>query len=92
MEDKFSLCGKVAVVTGATGTFGGEFCRTFAEHGADIVIASRSMEKGEVVAQKLRQEYGVDAKVILWDATDVESIKALALEAKAWKGHVDVLN
>ena len=38
---------KVAVVTGATGTFGSEFCRTFAEHGADLVLACRSKEKGE---------------------------------------------
>ena len=90
MEDRFSLQGKVAVVTGATGTFGSEFCRAFAEHGADLVLACRTAEKGEVLAQELRQ-YGVDTKVILWDATDVESIKALAAQAKEWKGHVDVL-
>ena len=44
MDNRFSLAGKVAVVTGANGTFGSEFCRTFAEAGADIV-ASWEMEK-----------------------------------------------
>ena len=39
MDNRFSLAGKVAVVTGANGTFGSEFCRTFAEAGADIVLA-----------------------------------------------------
>lgn len=90
MEDRFSLQGKVAVVTGATGTFGSEFCRAFAAHGADIVLACRTAEKGEALAQELREQ-GVDTKVILWDATDVESIKELAKQAKEWKGHVDVL-
>ena len=40
MDQRFSLQGKVAVVTGANGTFGSEFCRTFAEAGADIVLAT----------------------------------------------------
>ena len=46
MENKFSPEDKVAVVTGATGTFGTEFCRTFAANGADIVAAVRPKEKG----------------------------------------------
>lgn len=91
MKDRFSLQGKVAVVTGATGTFGREFCHTFAEHGADLVIAARSAEKGEALAKELQQQYGVETKVITWDAADVETIKALAIKARDWKGHVDVL-
>ena len=51
MDQRFSLQGKVAVVTGANGTFGSEFCRTFAEAGADIVLAVRTAEKGEAVAE-----------------------------------------
>ena len=91
MEDRFSLKGKVALVTGATGTFGGEFCRTFAENGADIIIASRSKEKGDAFAEFLRKEYGVDTLVITWNATDVESIKKMAKDAFAWKNRIDVL-
>ena len=91
MDNRFSLAGKVAVVTGANGTFGSEFCRTFAEAGADIVLTVRTAEKGEVVAKELREKYGVDTKVIEWCAQDVDTIRNLAREAKAWKGHVDVL-
>ena len=91
MKDRFSLQGKVAVVTGATGTFGREFCHTFAEHGAHLVLAVRSAEKGDTLAKELQQRYGTDTKVITWDAADVETIKTLAVEARDWKGHVDVL-
>ena len=64
MDERFSLKGKVAVVTGANGTFGSEFCRTFADAGADIVLAVRTAEKGEAVAAQLREVYGVDTKVV----------------------------
>ena len=91
MDNRFSLKGKVAIVTGANGTFGSEFCRTFAEAGADIVLAVRTREKGEAVAAQLREAYGVDTKVIEWSAADVDTIRNLATEAKEWKGHIDVL-
>ena len=91
MENKFSLKGKVAVVTGASGTFGGEFSRTFAAYGADVVLAVRNCEKGERVAAQLRESYGVETKVVYFEATDVETINAMAAEAWAWKGHVDVV-
>lgn len=91
MTEQFSLKGKVAVVTGATGTFGGEFCRTFAEHGADLVLAVRNTEKGEAFAESLQKQYGVETKVLYFEATDVESIKEMAHQAQAWKNHVDVV-
>lgn len=91
MNERFSLKGKVAVVTGATGTFGKEFSRIFAENGADLVIASRSEEKGDALASELKEKYGTDSLVVTWDATSVESIKELAVKALAFRGHVDVL-
>ncbi len=91
MNEKFSLKGKVAVVTGATGTFGKEFSKIFAQHGAQMVLASRNKEKGEALAKELKEAYGTESLVVTWDATDVESIKAMASEALAWRGHVDVL-
>ena len=91
MYERFSLKGKVAVVTGATGTFGTEFCHSLAGSGADIVLAVRNAEKGEELAEKLRNEQGVDTLVVAWNANDVASIKLLAEKARAFKGHVDVL-
>ena len=91
MENCFDLTGKVAVVTGATGTFGSEFSRVFCKNGASLVMAVRDKEKGEAFAEKLRAEYQTEVLVLIWEATDVESIKKLAKDAHAWKGHVDVV-
>ena len=43
MDNRFSLAGKVAVVTGANGTFGSEFCRTFSVKAAYINDALEQM-------------------------------------------------
>ena len=42
--DKFSLKGKVAIVTGGAGLLGKEFCRTLAEAGAGVVVADLNAE------------------------------------------------
>lgn len=91
MNEKFSLKGKVVAVTGATGTFGTEFCKTFAENGADVIIATRDKEKGEGLAESLMEKYGINTLVLTWDARDIESIKKLAEQAECWKGRIDVL-
>ena len=91
MSNRFDLTGKVAVITGATGNFGGEFSRIFAENGASLILAVRDMEKGNAFAEELRADYGVEVLPLTWEATNVESIKQLAVEAAAWKGHVDVV-
>ena len=91
MNNRFSLEGKVAVVTGATGTFGTEFCTAFAENGASIVLAVRDKEKGDALAKKLNESYGAKTLVVTWNATDIESIKSLASRAHAWKGKIDVV-
>ena len=45
MQDLFSLAGKVAVVTGATGVLGGEMARSLARTGARVAVLGRRREK-----------------------------------------------
>lgn len=89
--DIFDLKGKVAVITGATGALGNSMSHALAAKGCHIIAVSRGQEKGDELATKLQQDYGADAVCLTWNALDVESIKQLALQAKAWKGHIDIL-
>ena len=50
------LDGKVAVITGATSGIGAATARRFVAEGARVVIAGRSMERGEVLASELGKQ------------------------------------
>ncbi|MCR5885467.1 SDR family oxidoreductase [Rhizobacter sp. J219] len=58
------LQGKVAVITGATSGIGEATARKFAAEGASVVIAGRSVERGEALARELGAN-------VLFKATDV---------------------
>ena len=45
MGDQFRLDGKVAVIIGGGGAIGGAIATGMAEQGAQVVIASRGMQK-----------------------------------------------
>lgn len=49
---------KVAIITGATSGIGEATARVFASHGAQLVIAGRSYERGEALAQEFKALYG----------------------------------
>lgn len=55
--------GIVVIVTGANSGIGFEAARALAQNGATVVMACRNMEKGEVAAQKIRDELtgGIEA-------------------------------
>ena len=55
MTDLFDMTGKVAVVTGGSRGLGREMVLAFADHGADVVIASRKLENCQAVADEVRQ-------------------------------------
>ena len=54
MTDLFSLEGKTAIITGGSRGLGREMALAFAEHGANIVVASRKVENCETVANEVR--------------------------------------
>lgn len=59
--EQFQITGKVAIVTGATRGLGKEMAAALASGGADLVIASRSLEASDQVAEEITNEYGVKA-------------------------------
>ncbi|MDQ3942333.1 MAG: SDR family NAD(P)-dependent oxidoreductase, partial [Actinomycetota bacterium] len=53
MQDLFSLAGKVAVVTGATGVLGSEMARSLARSGARVAVLGRREQKAHRVAGEI---------------------------------------
>ncbi|MCB0214838.1 MAG: SDR family NAD(P)-dependent oxidoreductase, partial [Anaerolineae bacterium] len=56
--DVFSLKGKVAIVTGATGVLGGAMARGLAAAGAQVGILGRRAETAQQVAAEIEAEGG----------------------------------
>jgi gluconate 5-dehydrogenase len=93
MSDLFRLDGKVAVVVGGGGGIGKALALGLARHGADLALASRHLDKLELVAEELAADPEVKAKVKAFkmDATDEMSVAAAVKEIVATMGTVDIL-
>ena len=89
-QDLFELTGRVAIVTGGSRGLGREMVLAFAEHGADVVIASRKLDNCEAVAQEVRA-LGRRALPIAYHAGSWADADRLAEAAYAEFGHVDIL-
>ena len=68
-ENLFDLSGKVAVVTGATGTLGGEMARGLARAGARVSILGRRERRAAEVAAEIEREGG-EAVALVADVLD----------------------
>jgi NAD(P)-dependent dehydrogenase (short-subunit alcohol dehydrogenase family) len=86
----FDLSGKVALVTGGSRGLGYQIVRAFAEHGADVIVASRKLENCEEVAAEVRA-MGRRALAVSVHAGRWESIDAMIETVYDWTDHVDVL-
>src|SRR5262245_57749605 len=89
--DRFSLKGRVALVTAGAGPlFGRSISRALAEAGATVVTASRSKERNEQFAAELRQ-LGYDAQGLVFDQEDLASIDALHDQIQSRFGRLDIV-
>ena len=85
------LQNKVALITGATSGIGEATARVFAAQGAQLLIAGRTVDKGEALAAQLSKDYGVR---VIFKRTDImlESDIAAAVDAAvAAFGRLDCL-
>ena len=89
-QDLLELTGKIAIVTGGSRGLGREMVLAFAEHGADVVIASRKLANCEAVAEEVRA-LGRRALPIAYHAGSWADADRLAEAAYAEFGRVDVL-
>ena len=88
--NRFSLEGKVALVTGASSGLGVAFAKAMAEAGADVAIGARRVEKLEET-RRLIEAAGRKGLVVKTDVTDPDSCQAFAQAAFKEFGRVDIL-
>ncbi|MBS1798403.1 MAG: SDR family oxidoreductase [Acidobacteria bacterium] len=89
--DRFSLSGKVALVTAGAGPlFGKSISEALAEAGATLITASRSEEHNLAFAEQMRKR-GYDAHGTSVDITNSESIEKLRAYVIEKFGRLDIL-
>jgi NAD(P)-dependent dehydrogenase (short-subunit alcohol dehydrogenase family) len=79
--------GRVAIVTGANTGLGFETARMLAEHGAEVVLAVRDVEKGERAAARIAGHVRVQAL----DLTSLASVRSAAADLRAAHPRIDLL-
>ncbi len=73
------LKGKVIIVTGGNSGLGFESVKAFAKKGADVILASRSLEKGNLARTEIVNEYPDSRiEVMELDLGDLESVRNFA--------------
>lgn len=87
--DRFSLAGRVAVVTGGGRGIGEGIALGLAEAGADVVVAARRTNEIEAVAERVRS-LGRRALAVTTDVMQIDQVQALAREALEKMGRLDI--
>jgi NAD(P)-dependent dehydrogenase (short-subunit alcohol dehydrogenase family) len=90
LERLFSLSGKVAVVTGATGVLGGAMARGLARVGARVGVLGRREERAEEVAREILGSGG-EAMPLPADVLNEERLRAAREAVLDRWGQMDIL-
>lgn len=87
----FSLKGKKALVTGATGGIGQAIAEALAKQGADVVLSGTRETVLADLALKIETTYGVRAVTVACSLSDSDAVEGLFAKAEAALGHIDIL-
>src|SRR5258705_2140125 len=83
----FDLTGRTALVTGATGAFGGAVAHPLHVNGATVTISGQRIE----MLNSLAGQLGGRVQVVRCNLADREDVENLVPAAEAAMGHVDIL-
>lgn len=89
--EQFSLTDRVAIVTGGGTGIGAATARLFAEHGAHVVVASRTVAELERVAAEVEEATGRRCVPVPTDIKEEEQVVRLVERTIEELGKVDIL-
>lgn len=90
IEDRFSLAGQTAIITGAGKGIGRAIALLFADAGANVVCAARTQANVDAVANDAMTR-GVEALAVSCDVSDEQALQALVDAALEKFGRIDIL-
>ena len=82
------LTGRRAVVTGAASGIGRETVRALASAGAEVVLAARSQDQADRVAEEIASTVSGHVRGAALDLTDLDSVRRFV---QTWDGPLDIL-
>jgi NAD(P)-dependent dehydrogenase (short-subunit alcohol dehydrogenase family) len=90
-RNMFDLANKVALVTGATGILGKDFCCGLAEFGAKIIVVDLGESIVNNFVHELKNKYSIEAYGFTCDISNENDIADLVKKIKNKVGVVDIL-
>lgn len=90
VENMYSVEGKVALVTGATGALGSVLAKGYGYAGAKVVLTGRNMKKLQALVDEFEAE-GIDCCAIAADPANEEDVAALIKGAVEKYGEINIL-
>ena len=84
------LSGKVAIITGASKGIGKGIAIRYAQEGASVVLASRSMDLLSAIAEQIRKAGG-KALALEVDVSRYESLQAMVNKSVEHFGRLDIM-
>ena len=90
VDTMFSVEGKVALVTGATGALGQVLAKAYGYAGAKVILTGRNMSKLNVLVDEFKAE-NIDCVAIAADPAKEEDVKTLIAESVKAYGEINIL-
>lgn len=90
VDNMFSVAGKVALVTGATGALGKVLAKGYGYLGAKVVLTGRNAAKLNELVEEFKAE-DIECAAIAADPAKEEDVDALIKEAVAKYGEINIL-
>jgi short-subunit dehydrogenase len=79
------------LITGASSGFGEEFARQYAGQGHPLILVARRLDRLQTLAEKLRQQHGIEVVVEQVDLSDVTAVLQLQQRLRERDIAIDIL-